>query len=227
MVGAEACPARVYDLLAERCPKAVLIEGYGITECSPIVALNVPQAPVRGTIGQLIPGLAYALVDAESGEPVAEGAAGMLLLRGPSIFGGYLGQAADPFVEHAGQKWYKTGDIVRRDASGVWSFVGRLKRFIKLGGEMISLPAIESALLEKYASAQDDGPILAVVATTGDHPELVLFTTAEVDREAANAALKAAGLSSLYNLRRVERVEAIPILGTGKTDYRALQQLLA
>lgn len=227
VVGAEACPARVYDLLAERCPHAVLIEGYGITECSPIVALNVPQAPVRGTIGHLIPGLEYALVDAESGEPVGEGVAGMLLLRGPSIFEGYLGQAADPFVAHAGQRWYKTGDIVRKDASGVWSFVGRLKRFIKLGGEMISLPAIESALLEKYGSAEDEGPIVAVVATTGDHPELVLYTTAEVDREAANATLKAAGLSSLYNVRRVERIEAIPILGTGKTDYRALQQLLA
>ncbi|ODT67312.1 hypothetical protein ABS71_11055 [bacterium SCN 62-11] len=226
VVGAEACPARVYDLLRERCPKAVLIEGYGITECSPIVALNVPEAPVPGTIGRLIPGLQHALVDAETGEPVADGAAGMLLLRGPSIFSGYLGDAPDPFVDHAGQKWYKTGDIVRQDSNGVWSFVGRLKRFIKLGGEMISLPAIESALSEKYSTPQDEGPILAVVASAGDHPELVLYTTLDLDREAANATLKASGLSALYNLRRVEKIEAIPILGTGKTDYRALQNLL-
>lgn len=226
VVGAEACPARVYDLLRERCPQAVLIEGYGITECSPIVALNVPEAPVPGTIGHLIPGLAYALLDAESDQPVATGSAGMLLLRGPSIFEGYLGEAADPFVTHQDQRWYKTGDIVRQDASGVWSFVGRLKRFIKLGGEMISLPAIESALQEKFSRPEDEGPILAVVASSGDAPELVLFTTLWLDRETANATLKAAGLSSLYNLRRVEKVEAIPLLGTGKTDYRSLQDLL-
>lgn len=226
VVGAEACPARVYELLKERAPQVVLIEGYGITECSPIVALNVPEAPVPGTIGRLIPGLHHALVDAETGDSVADGAAGMLLLRGPSIFSGYLGDAPDPFVTHQGQRWYKTGDIVRQGASGVWSFVGRLKRFIKLGGEMISLPAIESALLEKYSTPEDEGPSLAVVATSGDHPELVLYTTLELEREEANATLKNAGLSALYNLRRVEKVDSIPILGTGKTDYRSLQASL-
>lgn len=215
VVGAEACPGRVYDLLAERCPKAVLIEGYGITECSPIVALNLPENPQRGTIGKLLPSLTYRLED------------GMLLLRGPTIFGGYLGDAANPFVELDGRQWYKTGDIVRLDpATGVLTFVGRLKRFIKLGGEMISLPAIESALLEKFSTPDDTGPILAVEATKGDHPELVLFTTTALDRETANATLKEKGFSSLYNVRRVERLEAIPILGTGKTDYRALQDLL-
>lgn len=226
VVGAEACPARVYELLKERCPRAVLIEGYGITECSPIVALNLPQDPKPGTIGHLIPSLTHILVDVESGKTAAPGGSGMLLLRGPSIFGGYLGETASPFVEHEGEQWYKTGDIVKSDASGVFSFVGRLKRFIKLGGEMISLPAIETALLEKFGSADDEGPILAVVATAGDHPELVLFTTAAIDRETANATLKAAGLSSLYNLRQVEKLEAIPILGTGKTDYQSIQKML-
>lgn len=223
VVGAEACPASVYDLLAERCPRAVLIEGYGITECSPIVSLNLPENPRRGTIGKLLPSLSYRLLDVESGQNAAEG---MLLLQGPTIFGGYLGNAANPFVEHEGQQWYKTGDIVRMDPSGVLVFVGRLKRFIKLGGEMISLPAIESALLEKFSSPADEGPILAVAATAGDHPELVLFTTTGLDRETANATLREKGFSSLSNVRRVERLEAIPILGTGKTDYRALQDLL-
>ncbi len=214
VVGAEACPGSVYDLLAERCPRAVLLEGYGITECSPIVALNLPENPQRGTIGKLLPSLSYRLVE------------GMLLLKGPTIFGGYLGEAADPFVEYEGERWYKTGDLVRLDPSGVFVFLGRLKRFIKLGGEMISLPAIESALLEKFSTPDDDGPILAVAATAGDHPELVLFTTTPLDRETANATLREKGFSSLYNVRRVERLEAIPILGTGKTDYRALQDLL-
>ena len=226
VVGAEACPPRIYEMLAERCPKAVLIEGYGITECSPIVALNPPEDPHPGTIGKMIPSLVHAVIDVDSGAPVAEGSSGMLLLRGPTIFSGYLGKAPEPFVEHAGQRWYQTGDIVRADANGVFTFVGRLKRFVKLGGEMISLPAIESVLLEKYGSTSDDGPILAVVATSEERPELVLYTTCDLDRETANLTLRAAGLSPLYNLRSVQRIEAIPVLGTGKTDYRALQAIL-
>ena len=91
---------------------------------------------------------------------------------------------------------------------------------------MISLPAIESTLLDALASPEDDGPILAVVATGDERPELVLFTVKPIDREAANAILKDAGLSALYGLRRVERLDAIPVLGTGKTDYRTLQAMV-
>ena len=77
------------------------------------------------------------------------------------------------------------------------------------------------------AALDDEGPILAVIATTGDHPELVLFTQRDIGREEANNTLRRAGLSALHNIRRVERVEAIPLLGTGKTNYRALQDMLA
>ena len=134
VVGAEACPARVYEMLQERCPQTVLIEGYGITECSPIVALNRPEKPQPGTIGHLIPSLRFALVDGETGQACSSQAPGMLLLQGPTLFSGYLGDAADPFVMHQGERWYKTGDIVRQSESGVFTFVGRLKRFVKLGG---------------------------------------------------------------------------------------------
>ncbi len=226
VAGAEECPPRVYALLRERCPGATLIEGYGITECAPIVAVNDPDCPRPHTIGRLLPSLDSALLDVETGGPVAPGAAGMLLVRGPSIFAGYLGEADSPFVEHDGRAWYRTGDLVRREADGVFVFVGRLKRFVKLGGEMISLPAIESALLAHCGSAEDDGPILAVTATADERPELVLFTVKPITREEANAIIRDAGLSALHNLRRVETIDAIPVLGTGKTDYRALQGLL-
>lgn len=225
--GAEETPERVYDMMAERCPQAVLIEGYGITECSPIVAANSPDDPHPHTIGRLMPSLQYALVHVETGRPVPPGTPGMLLLKGPTIFAGYLGDAPDPFVEYNGEQWYRTGDLVTQTEDGLLKFAGRLKRFVKLGGEMISLPAIESALLEKYGSAEDEGPILAVTATADDRPELVLFTVRDIDREAANTALRNAGLSALYNIRRVEKVDAIPVLGTGKTDYRKLQELLS
>ena len=113
------------------------------------------------------------------------------------------------------------------DEAGTFTFKGRLKRFIKLGGEMISLPAIEDALLQRVPSGDDDGPPLAVEAAPGEErAEIVLFSTGDVDRVQANAWIREAGLSALHNIRRTVRVEAIPVLGTGKTDYRALQAML-
>ena len=141
ITGAEKCPERTYAALAEKCPNAVILEGYGVTECSPIISVNREEKPVHGTIGKIMPALEYAIVDVDSGAPVQRGAAGMLLVHGPSVFGGYLGEGVEsPFVEHAGKHWYRTGDLVSEDDDGVMTFRGRLKRFIKLGGEMISLP---------------------------------------------------------------------------------------
>jgi long-chain-fatty-acid--[acyl-carrier-protein] ligase len=153
----------------------------------------------------------------------------MLLVRGPSVFGGYLHyDGPSPFVPYAGKQWYRTGDLVSEDSDGVLTFCGRLKRFVKIGGEMIPLPAIEAALEAKLQPAgSTDGPCLAVESTADEeHPELVLFTTLAVDREAANRCLRESGLSPLHNIRRVVHLETLPLLGTGKTDYRSLKALL-
>ena len=159
---------------------------------------------------------------AQSGERSEQ--EGLLLIRGPSVFGGYLDyDGPSPFVEFEGKSWYRTGDLVKEGAQGVLTFCGRLKRFIKLGGEMISLPAIEAALEARYTTDDDEGPTLAVVATPDEErPEIVLFTAKNMDREAANRTIREAGLSGLYNVRRVIRVDELPLLGTGKTDYREL-----
>ena len=111
---------------------------------------------------------------------------------------------------------------------GCLTFTGRLKRFIKLGGEMISLPAIESVLFTVHARSidPDKGPLLAVEATATDPPEVVLFSTLPLSRAEVNDQLRAAGLSGLHSIRRVIDLEAIPVLGTGKTAYRALKELL-
>ena len=140
-----------------------------------------------------------------------------------------LGDAPSPFVEFEGKSWYRTGDLVTSDSAGCLTFAGRLKRFIKLGGEMISLPAIESVLFTVHARSIDPekGPILAVEAAPTDPPEIVLFTTLPLSRPDVNDALRSAGLSGLHSIRRVVSLEAIPVLGTGKTDYRALKELLA
>lgn len=223
--GAEECPDRVFRLLKERCANAVVVEGYGITECSPIVSVNDPGDPHPFTIGHVLPSVQMALVDVETGGPVAPGAPGMLLVRGPSVFSGYRGDAPNPFMRHEGQDWYRTGDLVSADADGLLTFRGRLKRFVKIGGEMISLPAVESTLLTAMSDGTEDGPTLAVLAaSTTDRPELVLYTTKAVEREEANLLIGAAGLSPLHYIRRVVRVGSIPVLGTGKTDYRALQE---
>ncbi len=226
--GAEKCPDATYDLVQRMWPHLKLLEGYGITECSPVVSVNEESEPRRGTIGRVLPSVDYAVADLELRGRVEPGATGMLLVRGPSIFGGYLQyDGPSPFVEFEGRKWYRTGDLVT-EAGGCLVFAGRLKRFVKLGGEMISLPAIEEVLMRHYGKASDEEPVLAVEATPAElNPELVLFAVREMDREEVNNRIRAAGLSALHNIRMVRRIEQIPLLGSGKTDYRALKALLA
>ena len=228
VTGAEKCPARIYEAVAERCPKAVILEGYGVTECSPIISVSDETAPKRGAIGKPLPCIEHAIVDVDTGQRVGPGARGMLLVRGPSVFSGYLGyDGPSPFVECDGKRWYRTGDLVAEDDDGVLTFCGRLKRFAKLGGEMISLPAIESVLAVRWPAEVEEGPAVAVeVNPEQENPEIVLFTTREITREEANAHIRAAGLSPLHNIRRVIRVGEIPLLGTGKTDYRELRERL-
>jgi long-chain-fatty-acid--[acyl-carrier-protein] ligase len=227
VTGAEQCPARVYDALAERCPHTTVLEGYGITECSPVVSVNLPGREVRGTIGELQPSLEAVIVDPEHFTEVSVGTRGLLLVRGPSVFNGYLSyDGPSPFVEYAGKTWYKTNDLVYLDERHILHFCGRLKRFVKIGGEMISLPVIEAVLERALLTSDSQEPQLAVECSSTEHPEIVLFATFDVAREVVNRKLREAGLSPLYNVRSVVRLESIPLLGTGKTDYRALKASL-
>jgi acyl-[acyl-carrier-protein]-phospholipid O-acyltransferase/long-chain-fatty-acid--[acyl-carrier-protein] ligase len=229
LTGAEKCPDRVYQLLTERNPQANLCEGYGITECSPLVSLNTVDNNHPGTIGKVVPSADHAIIELESNSRVQQGQRGMLLLRGPSIFSGYLNDdSGKGFHRFEDKLWYLTGDFVQEDGNGVLSFCGRKKRFIKLGGEMISLPAIETVLLNHFRDNSEQGPPLAIEATaTDEHPEIAVFVTFPVVREELNGLLKDAGFSPLYNIRRVVHVDEIPVLGTGKTDYKILKEMLS
>jgi len=227
IVGAEKCPEALFENLAKRWPGMEVLEGYGITECSPVVSVNRPGQGKRGSIGLPLPSVQTLRLDPETGEAAPPERPGMLFVRGPSIFGGYLHHdGVSPFEEHDKEAWYRTGDLVRVETDGSLVFAGRLKRFVKLAGEMVSLPAIEEALLTTFGQPEDTEVPLAVEATPTEPPELVLFTIHPLDREAANAALRAAGLGALCHLKRVLTLEHIPVLGTGKTDYRALKVLL-
>lgn len=232
-VGAEACPQRLYDDFVRLSGGGLLCEGYGVTECSPVISLNLPTDARTGTIGRALPSVRTAIVSVqEPRQRLAAGETGLLLVRGPNVFSGYLGQGSDggpasPFLCLDGEDWYCTGDLVRADSGGHMTFAGRRERFIKLGGEMISLPQVEAVLGRHFLPpAGQEGPVLAVDALEEEgQTVLVLFTTLLLDRAQVNAVLREEGLSALHMLHRVWRLAALPLLGSGKVDYRSLRAL--
>jgi long-chain-fatty-acid--[acyl-carrier-protein] ligase len=227
LVGAEKCPPALMERVAQVAPKASLLEGYGITECSPIVSANTPTANRPGTIGKPLPGVEVCVVDLDTDQVLPAGRLGMLLVSGPTIFPGYIGQdGPSPFRERDGKRWYVTGDLAEIDPDGFIHFSGRLKRFLKAGGEMISLPALEEPFARLYPPTKE-GPRVAVegIETEGGR-RIVLFTTEPIELRDADARLLAEGFRGVMRLDEVRRVDKIPILGTGKTDYKVLHAQL-
>lgn len=227
VVGAEKCPPALFEKARRVAPGAHLLEGYGVTECSPVVAVNRPEANRPGSVGQPLPGVEVCVVDLEAGEALPPGKMGMLLVSGPSVFPGYLGDEASPFVERQGKRWYVTGDLAETDPDGFIHFRGRLKRFLKAGGEMISLPALEEPFTLRYPPDKN-GPRVAVegVETEGGR-NIVLFTTEPITLKEANARLVEEGFRGVMRLDEVRRLDKIPVLGSGKIDYRRLRAMIA
>ncbi|MEN6493329.1 MAG: AMP-binding protein [Thermoguttaceae bacterium] len=227
VTGAEKCPDAVFARAKQMAPQMTIIEGYGITECSPVVAGNRPENVKQGTIGPPVNDVEVLVVDPETRQPLPTNTTGLLLVRGPSVFKGYLNyNGPDPFAEVAGKRWYVTGDLVKIDDEGFIHFQGRLKRFLKVGGEMVSLPALEEPFQDRYP-ATENGPQVAVEGIeTPDGRWIVLFTTQDLSLREANAILAAAGFRGVMRLDEVVRLESIPVLGTGKTDYKVLRKMV-
>jgi long-chain-fatty-acid--[acyl-carrier-protein] ligase len=227
VTGAEKCPEALFERAKQMAPHAFIMEGYGITECSPVVAGNVRDKLKPGSVGPPVTDVETCVVDPDSHQPLPSGATGMLLVRGPSIFNGYLNyDGPDPFTEVNGKRWYVTGDLVRLDEDGYIYFCGRLKRFLKIGGEMVSLPALEEPLSRLYPPTED-GPQVAVEGVDAPARWIVLLTVPDISLKQANDILAQAGLRGVMRLDAVERVAAIPVLGTGKTDYKVLRKRVA
>jgi long-chain-fatty-acid--[acyl-carrier-protein] ligase len=223
IVGAEKCPPAVFERARQKAPNALVLEGYGITECSPVVSVNTPEANRPGTVGRPLPGVEVRVVDLETEQPLGAGEQGMLWVAGPTVFPGYLGDAPSPFRERDGKRWYVTGDLAEVDADGYIRLAGRLKRFLKAGGEMISLPALEEPFAKLYPPTRD-GPRVAVEGVESENGRLiVLFTMEPITLREANAKLLEEGFRGVMRLDEVRRVESIPVLGTGKTDYKVLR----
>jgi long-chain-fatty-acid--[acyl-carrier-protein] ligase len=224
ITGAEKCPESLFVRAKEMTPHAMLSEGYGITECSPVVSVSRPGKVRLGTIGQPLDGVEVLVVDPESMQPVFAGQRGLLLVHGATVFPGYLHyEGPSPFHEHDGKRWYITGDLASVDEQGFIHFAGRLKRFLKAGGEMISLPALEEPLAAAYPPGEN-GPRVAVEGIeTPEGRRIILFTTLEIRLADANALLTKAGFRGIMRLDDVQRIESLPLLGTGKIDYKVLR----
>ena len=226
-VGAEACPASLFEKAHNLAPKAVLLEGYGVTECSPMIAANRPKACRKDTIGQPLPGVEVCVVDVQTDQVLPSGKIGMLLVNGPGVFSGYLGNEASPFESRQGKQWYVTGDLVMIDEDGFIHFRGRLKRFIKAGGEMISLPALEEPFTLRFPPNQN-GPRVAVEGMeTEKGRRIILFTTEPITLPEANACLTDFGFRGVMRVDEVRHLDQIPVLGTGKINYRLLREMIS
>ncbi|HSH94555.1 MAG TPA: AMP-binding protein, partial [Roseimicrobium sp.] len=200
-----------------------ILEGYGATECSPCVSVNTPLAPRYGSVGRLMPGMEHKL---EAVEGVEGG--GRLLVRGPNIMRGYLNADANAKFQSLGG-WYDTGDIVSFDEDGYISIKGRLKRFAKVSGEMVSLTAVEDALAGAFPQYGLRCQVAVVTRTDENKGEALIAVTNEpkLKAEEIRAAVQAKGLSNLCVPREIKVVREIPKLGTGKVNHRELSRLMA
>jgi acyl-[acyl-carrier-protein]-phospholipid O-acyltransferase/long-chain-fatty-acid--[acyl-carrier-protein] ligase len=196
-----------------------VIEGYGATEASPLLAVNVPMAYRKGTVGQMVPGIRYKITPVEG---ISRG--GALHVYGPNLMSGYLRESAPGMLDRpaseVGPGWYNTGDIVDIDDDGFVHIVGRIKRFAKVAGEMISLETVE-----KIACTASSAFIHAAVSTpdAGRGEKIVLYTTDKaLTRERLLAAAKDGGWPEIAIPRKITPVEEFPMLGTGKIDYVTL-----
>jgi long-chain-fatty-acid--[acyl-carrier-protein] ligase len=223
--GAESLHAETKELFEQMTEnRAIIIEGYGITECAPIVSLNPFDAQKLNSVGKFIKGLDFVFINPETDEPIPNGEEGMIAVSGKSIFKGYLDpNIPSPFIEIDGKKFYKTGDLGKMDEDGFVYITGRLKRFVKKGGEMVSMPLMEKLLLEKFG--ESERVVLAIEGEERDGVvKIVAFVVKGFAVQDLNKHLQACGLSALYKLSDLIEVPEIPLLGTGKTDYKQLKE---
>ncbi len=195
-----------------------LLEGYGVTETAPVISVNPPSDNRPGTVGPLMPGIEARI------EPV-EGiaGAGRLLVRGPNTMSGYLLPSAPGVIQPLPDGWHDTGDVVSIDEDGYLRIRGRLKRFAKLGGEMVSLAICENCA----ASLWPDHRHAAAAIPDGRKGEQIVLLTEcpDANRGDLLAFVQNHGAPELAAPKRVVLVESVPLLGTGKTDFAGVQRL--
>ena len=221
-----------------------LLEGYGATETTPVASVNLPdvldpqywqvQSGSReGTVGMPLPGTSFRIVDPETEQELPTGEAGMILIGGSQVMQGYLNDASKTAAvirELDGQRWYVTGDKGSVDGDGFLTIIDRYSRFAKVGGEMVSLSVVEQQVLRALTTMNSEGEDeIEILATTMEDSKkgeaIVLLTTQSFDCKALKQALLADGCSPLTIPSCYYQLEAIPKLGSGKTDYKQAKVL--
>ncbi len=234
--GAEKLQSRIAAMFEKKFGVQPL-EGYGATELSPVCALSLPNVEVdkleetgnrEDRLGRALPGMAMKIVHPETGENLAPGEEGLIYIKGPNVMVGYLKKPElTQSVLHDG--WYDTGDIGLMDTDGFFAITGRLSRFSKLGGEMISHGAVEKALQEALKLGPDALAVIAIDDDRKGEKLCVLHSSPELNEDNIRAMLKALDIPNLWkpNPKDWQLVEALPLLGTGKLDYRTMKEKAA
>jgi acyl-[acyl-carrier-protein]-phospholipid O-acyltransferase/long-chain-fatty-acid--[acyl-carrier-protein] ligase len=240
VTGAEKLPCDLAEFCREKFHLGIL-QGYGLTETSPVVGVNQPDPPPAaetntpqsggrpGSIGRLLPGLTARVVDPDTFAALPATATGLILLKGANVFAGYLDQpekTASAFRDG----WFVTGDLGRFDEDGFLHIEGRLSRFSKLGGEMVPHGTVEQKLVDVFGLAGAEGYTVFVTGLpdSAKGEQLVLLTTRpEVTAESVREKLATAGVPNLWIPKIVCQVAAIPVLGSGKLDLKAAKTLAA
>jgi acyl-[acyl-carrier-protein]-phospholipid O-acyltransferase/long-chain-fatty-acid--[acyl-carrier-protein] ligase len=195
-----------------------ILEGYGATECAPVLAVNTPMHFRTGTVGRLLDQIQHRI---EPVPGIEEG--GRLHVKGPNVMLGYLRADNPGVIETPPDGWYDTGDIVKIDNDGFVTIMGRAKRFAKIAGEMISLALVETKLAQVLPDAQH---AVVAVPDAKKGEQLVMFTTDEAtDARRTADALKTLATPALMVPRTVIALPELPLLGSGKTDYQTLNRL--
>jgi acyl-[acyl-carrier-protein]-phospholipid O-acyltransferase/long-chain-fatty-acid--[acyl-carrier-protein] ligase len=211
-------------------------EGYGCTELSPVVAVNVADVDVRGvkqvrnkigTVGHPIPGVACRVVDPDTGDPLPPGSEGMIEVKGPNVMPGYLGRP-DLTAKAIRDGWYSTGDMGRIDEDGFLTITGRLSRFAKIGGEMVPLEKVED---DMHAVLGTNDRVLAVTALAdekkGERLVVLHLPALAMTKREISQKLGERGLPNLWipGERDYYEVQELPLLGSGKLDLRRVKDL--
>ena len=239
ITGAEKLPQDLAKSFQERFGQPVL-EGYGLTETSPVVSVNLPEPKPKkpgdiiqpssraGSVGKMAPGIAAEIREPETDRKLSLHDTGMLWLRGPNIFEGYLNDEART-AEVLRDGWFKTGDLGRFDEDGFLYIEGRLSRFSKIGGEMVPHELLEQKILGVLGLQGHSERVIAVMGIPDESKgeAIVLLSAIDVELERLKALLREGGLPNLWIPRTVRRVESIPILASGKLDLGRCKELAA
>jgi acyl-[acyl-carrier-protein]-phospholipid O-acyltransferase / long-chain-fatty-acid--[acyl-carrier-protein] ligase len=216
--GAERVREETHNLMAERFGDVWVLEGYGATEAAPVIAANQPGENRRGTVGHFMQGVEHKV------EPIPGIAGdGRLYVRGPNVMAGYLAEDGSGDVVAPADGWHDTGDVVAVDSDGYVKIVGRAKRFAKIGGEMVSLSAVEDLCTSVWPASRH---AVVSIADPRKGERLVLITDAP-DASSSKLVEQAqkVGAAELGVPRKIIKVGEVPLLGTGKTDYAAAQRI--